>query len=778
MRYLALKLKITGIVQGVGFRPFIYRLAREFNLKGYVKNLGGCEVEVFIEGWRDDVACFLSKLMVRKPPTSIIDEVEITFTESEGLEKFYIEKSGLESSLLSMIPPDIGICDECLREILDPKSRWYLYPFNSCVWCGPRFSMIEEVPYDRDNTSMRDFPLCNECLREYHDPNNIRRFHAQGISCPKCGPKVKLYDKHGYPIEANDPIGEAAKLIDEGYIVAIKGLGGYHIAALASDDDTVLKLRLRKNRPQKPFALMALNIDVVKKISNPTKKHLELLLSPQKPIVLVPSREDTPVSRYVAPGLDMLGIMLPYTGLHYLLLMQTKDKYLIMTSGNPKGKPICIDESEAFNKLKGIVDYFLVHNRRIINRVDDSVVRLTLGEPVFLRRSRGYAPTWIKTKIRFEKPVIALGAELTNTASIAYRNYIIPTQYVGDMDEFENVEFLESALKFLLKTYNIDISNSIIVSDLNPAYATTILAEKYHKEYGAPVIKVQHHHAHIASAMVEYGVHETDRRAIGIAIDGFGLGLDGMAWGGEILEVSYKGFKRLGQLEYQPLPGGDVSVIWPARILVSILGRILDENEVYHLASKLKIIEKLKYGFKELQLLLKQCKRVKLYTSGMGRILDVVSTLLNICWYRSYEGEPAMKLEAYCRKGRILDYEIKMYTRDNELVVDTTDLILWCIESLMNNADKRSIGKTVQFKLGYALGLIAKRYIKGRRNVVDNVVFVSGGAAVNEIILEGVMNSLEDIVVYVNRKVPPGDGGLSLGQAMIGYNSLSAIRLQ
>ncbi|RLG85337.1 MAG: carbamoyltransferase HypF, partial [Thermoprotei archaeon] len=704
MKSLALNLRITGIVQGVGFRPFIYRLAKGLNLRGYVKNLGGCEVEVYIEGERDSIMRFLSKLMVKKPPTSIIDEVEIALTEIKGLKEFYIERSGLESSLPSMIPPDIGICDECLREILDPKSRWYLYPFNSCVWCGPRFSMIEKVPYDRDNTSMRDFPLCSECLREYNDPNNVRRFHAQGISCPKCGPKVKLYDNRGLPIKTSDPIGEAAKLVNEGFIVAIKGLGGYHIAALASDDDVVLKLRLRKNRPQKP-------------------------------IVLVPLRENSPVSKYVAPGLDMLGVMLPYTGLHYLLLLETRDKFLIMTSGNPQGKPICIDEESAFKKLRGIVDYFLVHNRRIINRVDDSVLRVTWGKPVFLRRSRGYAPTWIKTRIYFKKPVIALGAELANTAAIAYRNYIIPTQYIGDMDELENVEFLESALKFLLKTYKIDVREAIIVSDLNPVYATTKLAEKYHREYETPLVKVQHHHAHIASAMVEYGIGNPSERVIGIAIDGFGLGTDGMAWGGEVLEVSYREFKRIGHLEYQPLPGGDISTIWPTRILISILGRVLDEEEVYSLVSKFNLHGKLKYGFKELQLLLKQCKSVKLYTSGMGRILDTISALLNVCWYRSYEGEPAMKLEAYSRKGKILNHNIKITCNNGVSIVNTTDIVLWCIEKLMDNVDKPSIGKTVQYMLGYALGSIAKSSIKGRRDVIGDVVFVSGGAAVNEIIL-------------------------------------------
>lgn len=765
---LALKLRVTGIVQGVGFRPYIYRLARKYCLGGYVRNLGGCEVEVYIEGSKSGIVGFLSELTVSKPPTSVIDEVEVEEVKPLGFKEFTIERSGFEKQAISIIPPDIGICSECLNEILNPKSRWYLYPFNSCVWCGPRFTIIEKAPYDRSNTSMRDFPLCSSCLCEYNDPNNIRRFHAQGICCPKCGPQVKLYDNRGRLIDVENPIYEAAKLVDEGFIVAVKGLGGYHIAALASDDDVVLKLRLRKNRPQKPFAVMALNVEVVKRICSPLREHLRLLQSPQKPIVLVPLREDTPVSKYVAPGLDTLGVMLPYTGLHYLLLMWTRDKYLIMTSGNPKGKPICIDDNTAFNRLKSIVDYFLVHNRRIINRVDDSVLRVTLGKPVFLRRGRGYTPLWIKTRAYFDKPVIALGGELANTATLAYRNYIIPTQYIGDMDELENVEFLEEALKFLLKTYNIDIRDSIVVSDMNPAYTTTRLAEKYHRRYGVPVVRVQHHHAHIVSAMVEYGIAYSESRSIGIAIDGFGLGVDGMAWGGEVLEVSYNSFSRVGHLEYQPLPGGDVSTYWPTRILISILARVLGVSETRNIAFKLGFDRRLKYGFKELELLLKQHNRVRVYTSSMGRILDTISTLLGVCWYRSYEGEPAMKLEAYSRRGRILDYDIKITTSNGVSVVNTTDIVLWSLECLERGVDKPSIGRTVQYMLGYALGLIAKSRIKGRRNI-SSVVFVSGGAAVNEIILEGIKCAIEDIELYVNTKVPPGDGGLSIGQSVIGW---------
>ncbi|OYT56316.1 MAG: carbamoyltransferase HypF, partial [Desulfurococcales archaeon ex4484_217_2] len=328
---VALKLRVSGVVQGVGFRPFVYRIAVKNGIKGYVKNLGGSEVEIHAEGSLLNILSFIRDLVVEKPPPAEIEILEIEESKPKVFKEFSILKSGKNPKMFSMIPPDIGICDDCLREILDRNSRWYMYPFNSCAWCGPRFSIIEKIPYDRENTSMRDFPLCEECLSEYRDPENIRRFHAQGISCPKCGPKVWLVDNSGELVETDDPIKFAAKLIDEGYIVAIKGLGGFHIAALATNDEVVLTLRERKRRPQKPFALMALNIDVVRKIAYVPREAEELLLSPQKPIVLLPKRENTPISEYVAPGLSTIGVMLPYTGLHYILLMYTKDKYLIMT---------------------------------------------------------------------------------------------------------------------------------------------------------------------------------------------------------------------------------------------------------------------------------------------------------------------------------------------------------------------------------------------------------------------------------------------------------------
>ncbi|RLF21078.1 MAG: carbamoyltransferase HypF, partial [Thermoprotei archaeon] len=455
MKRRAWLIKVVGVVQGVGFRPFVHRLAIRLGLSGYVRNKGGVEVEVFVEGEEDALRKFLRALLEEKPPTAEIEDVVVEEVGPRGYRQFVIKRSAYESDLLSIIPPDFSICDQCLKEILDPSSRWYRYPFNSCAWCGPRFTIIEKVPYDRENTSMRDFPLCSICLSEYEDLNNVRRYHAQGISCPICGPKITLFDAEGRRVEVDDPLVEAARLIDEGYIVAVKGIGGFHIAALASDDEVVMELRRRKRRPQKPFAVMALNLEIAGKLIVVDENIAKLLSSYQRPIVVAPRRNDAPVSELVAPGLRTLGVMLAYSGIHYLLLRETKDKFLIMTSGNPPGEPICRDNKEAFVKLKGIVDYFLMHNRRIVNGADDSVIRLTHGMPSFLRRSRGFVPRWIKLPFKLKKPIIAFGAMLSNCGALGIGKYVIPTQYIGDVDNIATLEYLEEALNFLLRAYRV-----------------------------------------------------------------------------------------------------------------------------------------------------------------------------------------------------------------------------------------------------------------------------------------------------------------------------------
>ncbi|MEX2689694.1 MAG: carbamoyltransferase HypF [Candidatus Njordarchaeum guaymaensis] len=771
MNKKAYRILITGIVQGVGFRPFIYRLATNLNLKGYVRNLGGSEVEVIIEGFGNFLDTFLVRLRREKPKPALIESINTEEIRPNNFTDFKILKSGTQSKFFSMIPPDIGICDACIREIIDPKSRWYMYPFNSCAWCGPRFSIIETIPYDRSNTSMRDFPLCDTCYAEYSDPKNIRRFHAQGISCPICGPRMQLVDRDGNAIDEKDPIKVASKLIDEGSIIAIKGLGGFHIAALATDDNIVKKLRLRKQRPYKPFAIMALDINTARNLVEISPRAEEILAGPEKPILLLPKKKDSPVSDLVAPGLDTLGVMLPYTGIHYILLMYVRDHFLIMTSGNKRNKPICIDFKCAKEQLSDFIDYYLIHNRRIINRVDDSVIRFTDGHITMLRRARGFAPTWFELPFSTKHPLIAFGAELQNAGGIGFENKAVLTQFVGDTDSFENLSFLESAIKFLIKAYKINLRESYIVTDMHPLYASRMLAEKWSEKYKINMINVQHHHAHIASVMAEKKVslHES---VIGISIDGIGYGSDGSIWGGEVLLSNYYNFKRIGHLIYQPMPGGDLAIKEPLRMLIGILSSFYDYGELLKLFKSRMLLKYLKGNEDTLEMIYKVSKsKIVPRTSSIGRVLDAISALLGVCFMRTYEGEPAIKLEAFARGGKLLDQIYAPVKSLGEyLVVDTNDLFRSIIENI--EQDPKSLALSAQYALGFALGNIASSGL--RSNNVSRVL-VGGGAAVNTYIFRGIRDALSnhDIKPELPSKIPCGDGSIALGQIAISMSRLT-----
>ncbi len=760
---LAFIIHLVGIVQGVGFRPFIYRIATKSGVYGYVKNLGGAEVEIYIEGSKEGIEKFFKFFYKEAPSVMIIEKLRVVKTEPKGYREFKILKSERKRASLSMIPPDFAICDDCLKEVLNPEdSRRYKYPFNSCAFCGPRYSMMFTIPWDRENTSMIDFPLCRECLQEYEDPENIRRFHAEGISCSKCGPRVYLMSIDGELIDTDDPIREAAKLVDEGYIVGIKGIGGYHIAALASDDDVVMRLRIRKSRPQQPFAVMALDLEVASKLVYLDDKSVKLLTSIQRPIVLLPIRETANISKFIAPGLKHLGIFLPYTALHYLFLSYLKDHFSIMTSGNPHGSPMCTDESCAFSKLKGIVDYLLVHNRRIVNRVDDSVVRFTLNEPILLRRGRGYAPMWIRVKTFFKKPIIAFGALLQNTGALGIEDKVVSTQFIGDCDEYETLLDLDKYLTTLMRMYRVDVNDCVLACDLHPEYSTTKLAETWSKEYNLKLIRIQHHWSHIVSTMVD---REIDEEVIGIAIDGIGYGVDGNAWGGEVMRCTYSYFERRAHLRYVIMPGGDIATIYPARMLVAYLMNFMNENEVKSLFRKLNIVEKgFKFGELELNLTISQVVNGKgVLTSSTGRVLDAVSTLLGVCFERTYEGEPAIKLEAHARPvDEIID--VPIINEEDIYIIDTVKIFEKILE-LMGKYDSEELAYMAQYSLGYALGEVAVLM----RNRKHRYVILSGGAAVNNYIVKGIKDVVEQVglKVVLPRRVPPNDGGLSLGQVVI-----------
>ncbi|MCD6324651.1 MAG: carbamoyltransferase HypF [Desulfurococcales archaeon] len=760
----AVRVVVEGIVQGVGFRPYVHRLAVKVGVKGYVRNVGGSEVEIWVEGDGDRVEEFIKLLPEERPPPALIESMQVFEVRPKGFNDFKILPSGKERIRRSMIPPDFAICEHCLREVLDPKDRRYRYAFNSCAWCGPRYSMMLRAPYDRENTAMRKYKLCSECLKEYRDLRNVRRYHAQGISCPKDGPKLYLMTSEGEHLDTRDPIEEAAKLIDEGYLVAVKGLGGFHIAALATDDEVIQKLRERKSRPTKPFAVMGLNIETLSKLVVINSTAEKLLKSPERPIVLLPKKDGSPASPLVSPGMDVEGIFTPYTALHYLLLQSTKDKFLIMTSGNPKGLPMCVNDECVTRYLRNVIDYVLSHDREIVNRVDDSVVRFTRNSPVLLRRGRGYAPRWIKINKELGQEVIALGADLQSAGAVGFEDKVVLTQYIGDLDNPETISELDKYLKFFIENYGIDPGKSVIVVDKHPLYFSRRLGLEYAEKWGVTLLEVQHHYAHALSAAADTGILGEDFAAV--VVDGVGYGDDGAIWGGELLQVdSDLRYRRLGHLKYLPIIG-DASVERPARFLATALIMALkDEEEAWNIMRSWGADKGLKGGRLEFDALASQLRRGNYVpTSSTGRVLDAFSALLGVRMERTFEGEPAIALEAYSRRGTLVDdiaYSFKASLEGSECVVDTLTPLKQAVFS--EDLRKEDIAASIQYGVGYGLGLCLKRYLAGTG--IKHVV-LSGGAAVNDWIVKGLEDALKEIALsaILPSRVPPNDGGIALGQ--------------
>ncbi len=567
---MRVKINVTGIVQGVGFRPFVYRLAVENSLAGYVRNRGDAGVEILVEGDGQNIKNFMSDLTEKKPPLAQIDSVKsVEISSKNEYNKFAIIKSSEEAAQSgSIIPPDIAICNECLAELRDPKNVRYEYFFITCTNCGPRFTIIEHLPYDRENTTMREFPLCGFCQKEYTDPKN-RRFHAQTVACPPCGPIAYLTTKNGEPVSVKDPVREAGKLLSEGNVLAIKGYGGFHIAASIIRDAPLERLRATKHRSQKPFAIMARNLEAAKSFAEVSSEEEELLSSPARPIVLLNKSQNYNLSPLVAPNLHNLGVMLPYTGLHFMLFDQVDDSAFVMTSANPPNQPIVKENDQALKTLGGTVDYFLFHNRKIAHRCDDSVMRVHGAHPMFLRRSRGYAPAPIRLKAKSKRCVVGLGGELNNTACVLVDDKAFISQHIGDVENVETRAFLQEATNHLYQLTNCH--SEAVVCDLHPKFTTTALAKEMAETDGSPFLQVQHHHAHAAALMAEHGLEE----AVTVVCDGYGYGTDGEAWGGEVLFCTRESteFMRLGHLEPQPLLGGDVASRFPLRVAVGMLDK-------------------------------------------------------------------------------------------------------------------------------------------------------------------------------------------------------------
>lgn len=756
MQKKAVRIRIIGLVQGVGFRPFIHRLAEKHGLNGYVVNLGGSEVEVHIEGPSSSINSFINQLVIMKPPPSVIKKVEVTVVQPKDYPSFKILPSRKTLTERSAIPPDFGICEDCLREILDPRNRRYGYPWNSCAWCGPRFSMIYRVPYDRENTSMNQFPLCNECLSEYRDLGNERRYHAQGISCQACGPKTYLLDNQGSPINAKDPIREAARLLDDGKILAIRGVGGYHIASLATDDDVVSRVRAIKQRPTQPLALMVRDCEKAEDLVYLEDKDCTVLKSSQRPILLLEKKPDAPVSELVAPNLHWLGIMLPYTGLQALLLRHVRDGFLIMTSGNKHGFPMCKDLGCMLDQVGGEIDYILEHNRVIVHRVDDSVVRWTRGQLLQLRRSRGYAPYWIEASVRIPE-ALALGAELQTAGGISFDNKVILTQYIGDLDNPVQLNELHEELEWLVDQYKL--KPEYLVLDKHPSYSNRRIAPHFIEEYNSELVEVQHHCAHALSLIVDRGLDPLDNYPA-VVVDGAGYGDDGAIWGGEALTVTGGECKRVSHIHYYPLPGGDEATKNPIRVLIGILRMEMDEGEVVEILGKLGKVPSI-IGEERAKLIAQLSKHSPL-TSSAGRLADALSVLLGISYMRTYEGEPAITLESRLLAERILPYK-KMEIPVRESQLDPYESVMFVADSLVEGRMVEALRRaaTVLYWIGYSL---AEKAL----SLVRNDILFSGGAAVNEFIAMGVEDAAESYGVNViyHKNIPPGDGGIAAGQLL------------
>ena len=813
---------VEGIVQGVGFRPFVYRIATEASLNGYVRNLGNV-VEIILQGSHQDMEEFLFNLQNKLPPIARINNIETRDLKEEDekyddYSDFVIRESADDFAGTSVIPPDVAICDNCLEEINDPQNRRYKYPFNACTDCGPRFTVIEKVPYDRDNTTMEDFPLCDECEIEYTNPLD-RRYHAEAACCEDCGPSLKLLKNTGgdgdsaIEIDCEDPLKETARLLDEGKILAIKGIGGTHLVANVKIKETVDLLRQRLGRKSQAFAVMSPNIETIKTFAVMSKEEEKTLKSKERPIVILKKSEGYDFADSVSPDLHNIGVMLPYAPLHHLLFNETDTPAYIMTSANVPGEPMMITNEEIVKNLSKIADYYLVHNRRILNRCDDSVVRFRNDELAFIRRSRGYTPepydlsgkyTYLNEEFD-NLNILALGPELDVTFTIIKNSKAYVSQHIGNTNKYRTYQFLKEAIEHMMQITKTD-SFDLIACDMHPQFFTTQLAKEYAEKYDCPLIQVQHHHAHGVSLINDHVLNKSDLdektsaemeisqdykksellenpgEMIIIASDGVGYGDDGGAWGGEILYTDIKSYKRMASLMPQKMPGGDLCTKYPARMLAAILSNPnsdyerdkYGEENVQELMER-NYLDAFPHGKMEIASLFKQIERnlnVGINTST-GRCLDSIAAALNICHERSYEGEAPMKLESaafnYLKMNdldKLNDYPIIIKDHDDRRVLDTTAVLRYVIEKLEEGEDIGRIAAAGQEAVSIGLAKIA---IEAARDCGIDTVGVTGGTFYNEAITAHIKDCIENagLKFIQHTNSCPGDGSVSLGQAIV-----------
>jgi len=759
-------ISVRGIVQGVGFRPFVYGLAVKHNLKGWVYNTSE-DVKIEVEGNAEAVEKFVRELEIKAPPLAHIDNVNIEYKPPRHYRKFEIGHSQAQEGKYQLISPDIATCQPCLDELLNREDRRYRYPFTNCTNCGPRFTIIEDMPYDRPKTTMRSFQMCSQCQAEYDNPLD-RRFHAQPNACPRCGPRVELVDNQGNLITESNPIAAASQFLKKGKILAIKGLGGFLLACDATSDTVVKTLRQRKKRSSKPFAIMVTDIDEAKNHCHVSPEEEDLLTSSQRPIVLMKWREESSVSPEVAPNLRFLGVMLPYTPLHHLLLRDT-GLPLVMTSGNLSEEPIARDNDEALRRLSGIADYFLIHNRDIYSRYDDSVAMMERATGQLVRRARSYAP--YPVSLPFEtKQVLGCGAEEKNTFCLTRDNYAFLSQHIGDMENIETLEHFDSTISLYKRLFRVE--PEIIAHDHHPDY----LATKYARELGASGVKivpVQHHHAHIASCMADNGLESA---VIGVAFDGTGMGADGNIWGGEFLVADYRDYKRVGHLEYLPLPGGAAAIRRPYRTAIGYILSLLGEDTldafIKREAKQSRLTSMGRVTAIENDVIRQQVKKRinSPLTSSMGRLFDSVSALLGIRGEIDYEGQAAVELEMAAYEedyvGIRKSYPYRIVEEDGMGAVHLKDTFTAIIDDLDQDISNARISVNFHNTIAQVTDEMC-RLIANRTGITQ--VALSGGVFQNRLLLKKTINLLESsgFQVFTHRQVPCNDGGISLGQAVV-----------
>ncbi len=754
----SLRIHIDGIVQGVGFRPFVYSLAARLRLNGWVRNTSA-GVDIAIEGEPEALRKFLRALREEAPPLAHLDSLQVEEASPRGFTRFEIAPSRPIPEAFQPISPDVSICPDCLRELFDPADRRHRYPFINCTNCGPRFTIIRDIPYDRPNTTMAPFAMCPRCAEEYDDPAD-RRFHAQPTACPECGPQVWL-ERGGERTHRGEAAIQAARqVLAEGGILAVKGLGGFHLACDAANPQAVARLRRRKGRAGKPFAVMMADLAAAERHCVLGQAARELLTSPKRPIVILERRAGAAIAPQVAPGQNTLGVLLPYTPLHYLLLESAPGfpDTLVLTSGNLSQAPLVHTNAAARERLSGLADAFLMHDRVIHARCDDSVVRVFQGHAYPIRRARGYVPSPL-TLPRESRPLLAVGGELKNAFCLTNGRYAFPSQHIGDMGNYETLLAFEQAAAHLERLFRV--RPQAVACDLHPDYLSTRYAQERAAREGLPLVQVQHHHAHIAACMAEHQLDDAEP-VIGVAFDGAGYGTDGAVWGGEFLLATYRSFERLYHLDYIPLAGGDLAVRAPWRLALAWLERAeipwtqdlppvryaLEQQRTHpHLLESLQ--KQLENGLNAPP------------TSSMGRLFDAVASLLDVRHQVTYEGQAAIELEAQVAASQFGIYPLLI----TGALIDPVLMLRRIVDDLRDGVPRPVIAARFHNSLAMMVHEVCRR-IRARRGV--RRVALSGGVWQNITLLGRTVETLrnDDFEVFIHRQVPANDGGLALGQAL------------